>query len=111
VAREQAPARFEVYHTQLEPTIGSEIRKARPCVVISPDELNAYLHTVIIAPLTSTIHPYPYRVRSRFRGRVGQIALDQLRTVDRQRLGRYLGTVDASTGAEVLRVLQALFSL
>ena len=78
--------RGEVFLVDLNPTRGGEIRKRRPCVVVSPDELNAHLHTFIVAPLTTGGHPYPFRVACRFQGRAGHLILDQIRTVDRKRL-------------------------
>ena len=83
----------------------------RPCVVISPNELNAHLHTFIVAPLTTGGHPYPFRVRCRFEDKDGHVALDQLRAVDRDRLMKRLGVLDDETLGEVLRILQAMFSL
>ena len=83
----------------------------RPCVVISPNELNAHLHTFIVAPLTTGGHPSPFRVRCRFEDKDGHVALDQLRAVDRDRLMKRLGVLDDETLGEVLRILQAMFSL
>jgi mRNA interferase MazF len=95
----------------LEPTRGSEIRKTRPCVVVSPDELNHHLRTVIVAPMTTAGQPYPWRVSCRFRNQEGRVALDQLRTVDRERLVRHLGALPAATFHEVLAQLGELFAL
>lgn len=102
--------RFAIHLVKLSPTLGSEIAKMRPCVVISPDEMNRQLRTVLVAPLTSTQKPYASRVSSRFAGKSGQIALDQIRTVDRVRLVRHLGDLDSATAAAVVRRLLELFA-
>lgn len=102
--------RGEVYLTQLNPVRGQEIRKTRPCVVISPDELNEAMGTFIVAPLTTGSHPYPFRVGCRFGGKEGHIVLDQLRTVDRERLVRRLGGLTAPTLLKCLGVLQEMFA-
>ena len=104
------PARGEVYLIDLDPTRGSEIRKTRPCLVVSPDELNHHLRTVIIAPMTTGGQAYPWRVRCRFRDRSGFVAIDQLRTVDSERLIKRLGRVTPGTLAAVLAVLQEMFT-
>lgn len=83
--------RFAVYQVNLDPTIGSEIAKSRPCVVVSPKEMNDHLNTVIVAPLTSTIKNWPSRIKARFAGKKGEIALDQMRAVDKRRLIKPLG--------------------
>ena len=101
---------FEVYHVNLDPTIGSEIAKSRPCVVLSPDEMNVHLHTVIVAPLTSAVKGWPSRVLSRFTGIKGEVALDQLRAVDKQRLAKRLGALDAKTQAAILGALGEMFA-
>src|ERR1700737_4643653 len=85
---------YGVYLVQLDPTVGAEMKKARPCVVISPDHMHRLVRTVVIAPLTSQLREYPMRVRCRFAGRTGEIALDQLRSVDRVRLLKRLGRLD-----------------
>ncbi|HEY2410263.1 MAG TPA: type II toxin-antitoxin system PemK/MazF family toxin [Polyangiaceae bacterium] len=103
------PKRGDVHLVGLAPTRGREMKKTRPCVVVSPDELNAHLHTVIVAPLTSAGKPYPFRVPCRFENTPGLIVLDQIRTVDRERLVRRLGPLSASTVASVLRVLREMF--
>ena len=103
-------ARFEVHRVNLDPSEGSEIRKTRPCLVISPDEMNRHIRTVIVAPMTTTGRPYPTRVACRFQGKNGQVVLDQLRTVDRGRLVQKLGRLDKRTGAKVLNLLQELFA-
>ena len=95
------PQRDEVWLVVLDPTQGTEIQKTRPCLVISPDEMNQHLRTVIIAPMTTVTRPYPTRVAVRFQGKRGQVALDQLRAVDRQRLVRMLGAVSAKTAQDV----------
>jgi mRNA interferase MazF len=104
-------ARGEVYSVQLDPTRGSEIRKTRLCLVVSPDELNHHLRTAIVAPMTSGGHAYPWRVRCRFQGQAGFVAIDQLRTVDTERLVRRLGKVTPNTLAVVLATLQEMFAL
>ena len=103
-------AQFEVYVIELDPTVGSEIKKTRPCVVISPDAINRNLSTVIIAPLTHTIKNFPSRVLCHFNNEEGQIVLDQIRSVDRKRLKKKLGTIDRSTAEQVKIVLQTMFS-
>jgi mRNA interferase MazF len=101
--------RAEVYVVNLDPTVGSEIRKTRPCLVVSPDDLNHFVRTVIVAPLTTEGRPYPTRVPCRFRGKAGQVVLDQIRTVDQVRLVKKLGQIDAKTSAAVLSVLREMF--
>jgi mRNA interferase MazF len=91
--------------------IGGEIQKSRPCVVVSPDELNLHLRTLIVAPMTTGSHPYPFRVPCRFRGRSGHIVVDQIRTVDRERLTGRLGRLSAASLTQTLGVLQEMFSL
>jgi mRNA interferase MazF len=90
--------------------IGSEIHKTRPGVVVSPDELNRHLRTVIVAPMTTTFHDYPSRVQTRFQGKAGQVAIDQLRAVDKIRLVKKLGAISASTAEAISEVLVELFS-
>ncbi|HPD17518.1 MAG TPA: type II toxin-antitoxin system PemK/MazF family toxin [Planctomycetota bacterium] len=102
--------RFDVFLVALDPTLGSEIKKTRPCLVVSPDEMNRHLATVIVAPMTTKGHPYPTRVLCNFQGKDGQVALDQLRTVDKARLVRRLGRVSAATQHEVLATLAMLFA-
>ena len=102
--------RFDVYLVHLDPTLGSEIQKTRPCVVVSPDELNHRVRTAIIAPMTSKGRSYPTRVECRFKGKNGQVVIDQIRTVDRDRLVKRLGRLDAETAARVLAVLAELFA-
>jgi mRNA interferase MazF len=102
--------RFDVYLVGLGPTVGSEIKKTRPCTVISPDEMNSYIATVIVAPMTTRGRPYPTRVGCRFGGKSGQVVLDQIRTVDKARLVRRLGRLSPSTQAEVLSALGEMFA-
>lgn len=102
--------RGEVYLVELEPTRGREIRKTRPCLVVSPDELNAQWQTLIVAPMTTGGHPYPFRVPCRFGKRRGHVVLDQLRSVDRERFQRRLGRLPAAVVAHALAVLQEMFA-
>ena len=104
------PHTDEVWLISLDPTRGSEIRKTRPCVVISPDEMNRHLRTLMVAPMTTAERPYPTRVSVTFRGKHGQVALDQLRAVDRERLVRKLGTVPAKTAGHLSDVLVEMFA-
>jgi mRNA interferase MazF len=106
----QAISRGDVYLVDLNPTRGSEIQKTRPCVVVSPDELNAYLRTFIVAPLTTGSHLYPFRVPCRFKGRQGHIVLDQLRTVDQERMVRHLGRIAPATLERTLTTLRETFA-
>jgi len=103
------PSRGEVYLIELDPTRGSEIRKTRPCMVVSPDELNHHLRTVIVAPMTTAGYPSPFRLSCRFAGKSGRIVLDQLRAVDRERLKKRLGTVTPSALAGALAILGEMF--
>ena len=103
------PQRDEVWLVSLDPTQGVEIQKTRPCLVVSPDEMNQHLRTVIIAPMTTVVRPYPTRVPTRFQGKRGQVVLDQLRAVDRQRLLRKLGRVAASTAQAASATLIEMF--
>ena len=102
--------RGDVFLVALDPTLGREIRKTRPCVVVSPDELNQQLATFIIAPLTRGLHPYPFRIPCLFAGKSGHVVLDQLRTVDRARLTKKVGRLGPSTLERVLGVLQEMFA-
>ena len=102
--------RFDVYLVNLDPTLGSEIQKTRPCVVISPDEMNRHIATVLVAPMTTKGQPYPSRVPCRFQDRDGQVVLDQIRTVDKVRLIGRLGSIDLSTRTTVLAVLAEMFA-
>jgi len=102
--------RFDVFLISLDPTRGSEIRKTRPCLVISPDEMNDHIRTVIVAPMTTKGRPYPTRVACTFQGKRGQVVLDQIRTVDKTRLVKHLGTISPTTQDRVLDTLQELFA-
>jgi mRNA interferase MazF len=102
--------RFDVYLVALDPTVGSEIKKTRPCLVISPDEMNAHIATVIVAPMTTKGRPYPTRVVCRFRGKSGQIVLDKIRTVDRVRLVKHLGRIGPASQKDVLGILSEMFA-
>ena len=104
------PSQDEVWLVTLDPTRGSEIRKARPCLVVSPDEMNRHLRTIIIAPKTTTERPYPTRVSLTFQGKRGQVAIDKLRAVDGQRLVRKLGRVSAKAAKAVSAVLLEMFT-
>jgi mRNA interferase MazF len=105
-----AVTRFEVYLVNLDPTVGTEIRKTRPCLVVSPDEMNRHIRAVIVAPMTTKGRPYPTRIRCRFGGKTGQVVLDQMRAVDTVRLVRKLGRIDRRTGDAVLALLQEMFA-
>ena len=105
-----AVSRFEVHLVNLDPTVGTEIRKKRPCLVVSPNEMNRHIRTVIVAPMTTKGRPYPTRVPCRFKGKGGQVVLDQLRTVDTTRLVRKLGRISPKTATRVLDVLQEMFA-
>ena len=103
-------SRFEVYLINLDPTIGKEIKKTRPCLIISPDDMNKYISTIIIAPMKTKGRSYPTRIPCNFDGKDGQIVLDQIRTVDKIRIIRKLGKITTSTQKEVLSALTELFS-
>lgn len=102
--------RFEVHLVNLDPTIGREIQKTRPCLIVSPDEMNRHIATVIVAPMTTKGRPYPTRIECQFEGKPGQIVLDQLRTVDKRRLVKRLGRIDKMTAQAVLANLTEMFS-
>ena len=102
--------RFDVYLINLDPTIDSEIQKTRPCLVISPDEMNRFIRTVIVAPMSTKGAAYPTRVPCKFQGKQGQVVLDQVRTVDKTRLIRKLGKIDKQIQAQVLSVLGEIFA-
>ncbi len=102
--------RFDVYLINLDPTVGSEIKKIRPCLIISPDEMNRHIRTVIVAPMTTAGKEYPTRVSCAFKKKKEQIVLDQIRTIDKSRLIKRLGTIDPNTQLEVIAVLQRLFA-
>ncbi len=102
--------RFDVYLINLDPTVGSEIKKTRPCLIISPNEMNLHIQTVIVAPMTTAGKDYPTRVPCTFKKKMGQIVLDQMRTIDKKRLIKKLGMIDPGTQSEVISVLQRLFA-
>jgi mRNA interferase MazF len=102
--------RFDVYLVGLDPTVGSEIQKTRPCLVISPDEMNQHIRAVIIAPMTSTSKDYPTRVHCVFRKKHGRIVLDQIQIIDKARLIKRLGTIDSKAQSEVVSVLRRMFA-
>ena len=102
--------RFDVYLVNLDPTLGSEIQKTRPCLVVSPNEMNRHIRTVIVAPMSTKGGAYPTRVACRFQKRTGQVVLDQIRTVDKRRLVRRLGKVDSKTVTKILEVLAEKFA-
>ncbi len=102
--------RGQVYLVGLNPTRGREIKKTRPCVVVSPDDLNAHMQTYIVAPLTTGSHSYPFRVPCRFQGKSGHVVLDQIRTVDRARLVKSLGRLSPQALQRSLSVLEEMFA-
>lgn len=102
--------RYDIYLVNLDPTQGSEMQKMRPCVVISPDEMNRYISTVIIAPMTSTQRDYPSRVNVTFQRKKGQVVLDQIRAVDKSRLVKRLGVLPDARAREVAGVLREMFA-
>lgn len=101
--------RFEVYLTNLDPTVGVEIQKRRPCLIVSPDEMNQSVRTVIIAPMTTKTRDFPSRVACEFEGKSGFIVLDQIRSIDKMCLGKKLGEIEEKTQSEVLEKLQEIF--
>ena len=103
-------SRFDVYLVNLDPTVGRKIKKTRPCVIVSPDEMNRYVRTVIVAPMSTKGRSYPTRVSCRFQRRDGQVVLDQFRTVDKTRLVRRLGRLDGRTQPKVLAGLAEMFA-
>jgi len=103
-------SRFEVFLVRLDPTEGREIRKTRPCLIISPDEMNHHIDTVIVVPMTTKGRPYPTRLPVHFKRKSGQIVLDQIRTVDKSRLVKRLGKIDEATRGHVLTLLAELFA-
>ncbi len=107
---ELVASRFDIYLVRLDPTEGRETRKTRPCLIIAPDEMNRHIDTVIVAPMPTRGRPYPTRVAARFKGKTGQIVLDQIRTVDQARLVRRLGRVDDATAERVLALLAEMFA-
>lgn len=105
-----AVSRFEVYLVSLDPTLGHEIRNTRPCVVISPDEMNHHIGTVIVAPMATQGRDYPTRIALSFQRKKGQIVLDQIRTVDKARLMKRMGKLDNAAATRMLKVLQEMFA-
>lgn len=103
-------SRFDVYFVNLDPTIGSEIKKTRPCVIVSPNEMNKHISTVIVAPITSKLRNYPTRVSCKVEGKHGQIVLDQIRTVDKERLFKKVSILNRVTQSKVLSILKEMFS-
>lgn len=102
--------RFEVFLVNLDPTVGHEIKKTRPCLVISPNEMNHHISTLIVAPMTTKGRKYPTRITCSFQGKQGQIVLDQIRTIDKKRLGKKLGIISKSAQDKTLHLLQELFA-
>jgi mRNA interferase MazF len=102
--------RFDIYLVSLDPTVGTEIRKTRPCVIVSPDEMNRHIATVIVAPMTTKGHQYPTRILCQFEGKNGYIVLDQIRTVDKTRLSKRLGQLSKQTQKPVLAMLAEMFA-
>ena len=102
--------RFDVFLINLDPTMGSEIKKTRPCLIISPEEINRHIPTVIVAPMTTAGKDYPTRVPCKFQNKKGQIVLDQIRTIDKSRLIKKIGIIDPQTQVEVISILQRLFA-
>ncbi len=101
---------FDVFLISLDPTVGRKIKKKRPCLVVSPDEMNRHLGKVLVAPMTTNAHAYPTRVACRFQAKTGEIVLDQIRAVDRTRLVRRLGRINPATRDDVLAVLAEMFA-
>jgi mRNA interferase MazF len=110
VVRTEEVRRGDVFLVIFDPALGGGIQKTRPCLIVSPDELNAYLRTYIVAPLTTGGHAYPFRIPCRFGARSGFVVIDQIRTVDRDRLLRRLGKLSSSTLGRVLTTLQEMFT-
>jgi mRNA interferase MazF len=100
---------FDIYNVSLDPAVGKEIKKTRPAIILSPDSMNRHLGTVLIAPLTHTNKGYPSRIPSDFNGEDGEIVLDQIRSVDKSRLSKKIGTLDKATCQDVCAVLQTMF--
>ena len=102
--------RFDVHLVNLDPTVGSEIQKTSPALIVSPDEMNRSIQTVIVAPMTTRGHPYPTRVPCRFQGKQGQVVLDQIRAIDKSRLVKRLGKISPKAQKAVVRILQSMFA-
>lgn len=100
--------RYEIYLVSLDPALGHEIRKSRPCVILSPDEMNAHIATVLISPMTTKSHPYPSRVPVTFQNTPGWIVLDQIRAVDKRRLRKRLGSLESKAISQVKAVIQEM---
>jgi len=103
--------RFDVFLVNLDPTIGHEIKKTRPCLIISPDEMNRNISTVIVAPMTTKGRKYPTRISCAFQGKKGQIILDQIRTIDKERLVKKLGVISKTSQKKTLNILQEMFAV
>ena len=103
--------RFEIFIVNLDPTVGSEIKKTRPCLIISPDEINHNINTVIIAPMTTKGKKYPTRIDVEYQGKIGKIVLDQIRTIDKIRLVKKVGKINTSTQEKVVSILLEMFEL
>jgi len=101
---------FDIYLISLDPTVGHEINKTRPCVIISPNEMNRHISTVIVAPMTTKGRKYPTRVTCSFQGKKGQVVLDQIRTIDKERLVTKLGVISAQAQDNILKILQEMFA-
>jgi mRNA interferase MazF len=99
---------YDVFFVNLDPTIGHEVKKTRPCLIISPDVMNKNLQTVMIAPMTTKSHPYPTRVKVHFKGKDGYIILDQIRTVDKLRLVKHLGAISSNDSNNVKDVIKEM---
>jgi len=102
--------RFDVYLINLDPTIGHEVKKTRPCLIISPNEMNRFISTVIVAPMTTKGRNYPTRIQCIFQGKKGQIILDQIRTVDKKRFIKKLGSISKKAQDNALNILQEMFA-
>jgi mRNA interferase MazF len=99
---------YQIYWTKLDPTVGSEIKKVRPCLIVSPDEMNRYLSTILIAPLTTKSKNYPTRVKMSVMGKTSWVILDQLRSIDRMRLYQLIGNIDAQAVSKVKQIIKAM---
>ena len=102
--------RFQVYLVNLDPTIGHEIKKTRPCLILSPNEMNRNIGTIIVAPMTTKGRNYPTRIQCAFQDKKGQVVLDQIRTIDKKRLIKKLGSIDSSAQKQILNILQEMFA-
>lgn len=103
-------SQFDIFFVNLDTSIGSKIQRVRPCLIVSPDEMNRHIATVIIAPITSKLHNYPTRVPCKVKGKQGQIVLDQIRTVDKKRLVNKINKLNKPTQTKVLNILREMFS-